>query len=137
MERFHSYYDNLLHVVERRRKLMFPEHQKSLQKYHWEQLCLLTGRSVDGNTESIRDDSAYAIPELLPLDQRTEWEWIDLRRKQLKDHPNKELVMVFLGLTSNMLHTTNRLENIFQVGLFSFYVVSFHHTIYYFFVVKY
>lgn len=117
MEKFHSYYDNLVHVVERRRKLMFPEHQKSLQRYHWEQLSLLTGRPVNGN-ENIREDPAYGIPELLPLDQRTEWEWIDLRRKQLKDHPNKELVLVFLGLTSNMLHTTNRLENIFQVGCY-------------------
>lgn len=114
------YYYFLQRLVERRRRLMPPEHQNSLQKYHWEQLCLLAG---DPESENIRikDDPAYDIPELLPLSQRTEWEWIDLRRMQLRHHPKPEIVKMFISVTSQMLAITSRLENIFQVlGFFHY-----------------
>lgn len=109
------YYYFLQRLVERRRRLMPPEHRNSLQKYHWEQLCLLAG---DRESESIRvkDDPAYDIPELVPLTQRTEWEWIDLRRMQLRHHPKPEIVKMFISVTSQMLAITSRLENIFQVS---------------------
>jgi len=94
---------------------MPPEQRNLLQKYHWEQLCLLAG-DQESETIRIKKDPAYDIPELLPLTQRTEWEWIDLRRMQLRHHPKPEIVNRFINVTSQMLAITSRLENIFQVS---------------------
>lgn len=115
-DRLSYYYYFLQRLVERRRRLMPPHHKAAIQKYHWEQLSLLAG---DPEYKRLRltEDLAYDIPELVPLSQRTEWEWIDLRRMQLKHHPRPEIVKTFISITSQMLEITSRLENIFQVNV--------------------
>lgn len=125
---YNASYSNLRNLPMRRLSLMIEEQKNSVHHYHWEQLNLLIGNLGGADSEKIKGDSeAYDIPELIPLSERQEWEWVTVRREQIMLYQNQEVLLLFLGLTSHLIRVTDKLENIFQVLCFCHYQLLGHH----------
>lgn len=110
------FYNTLMERIVLRRLGTIPREQiNSFQKYHWEQLNILANNVEVLDTVKDRDDISYDIPIIKPLDQRTEWAWVEVRRKYLLEHSSKEACIFFGNLTAYQVKTTSLLENMFQV----------------------
>ncbi|KAK3917706.1 von Hippel-Lindau tumor suppressor-like protein [Frankliniella fusca] len=121
------YYDSLRERIERRYACMVDEHKTTVQRYHWEQLCLLLGKPEYKRPEN-DTDPAYLIPELIPLTERKEWEWISVRQKQLKDIFVKEEIYKYnFDLAIHLSNMSTKLENIFQVLCCFHFQLTGHH----------
>ncbi|XP_026281621.1 uncharacterized protein LOC113208705 [Frankliniella occidentalis] len=126
-ENTYSNYNSLREATERRYACMVEEHKTTVQRYLWEQLCLLLGKSEFERSDKV-NDTAYHIPELLPLTERKEWEWISVRQKQLKNVSVKEDTYEYnLSLAEHLSNMSTKLENIFQVLCCFHYHLTGHH----------